>query len=461
MSRVTTERLAAYAVLRRTFELDEHTEVAFRDEVSTRQLSGRARAQAQRLAYGAVQRRGSTDAIVADFISKPGKRPDPAVMAALRLGMFEILFADATPDHASVDQAVSLTREAGAGHAAGFVNALLRRTLRERDRIRERLSDDSTPASAAQAHSVPLWLAEMWWRELGPDRARRALAAVNRPPERAVRVNTARLSPDQAIDRISGRDLALSRAEGEWPLSPAELLIARGSLAEVERAAGDGLVVVQSRGSAAVVEVLDPRPGERVLDLCAGPGIKTGQIAARVGRQGNLVSVEPDAKRAEQVAAQLERLGFHNGLVIEADARDGEVMSDFDRVLVDAPCSDLGALASRPDARWRKSPALIERVTALQAEILDRAVAMLEPGGTLVYSTCTISERENGDQVRALADRGAVEVDDLGRLAPGLADRRDSRFVQLMPDRDRTTGFFIARLTKKGDTGREPPDRSG
>lgn len=450
MSRVTPERQVAYTVLRRTFEAEEHSEVAFRDEVSRHRLSGRIRAQAQRLAYGSVQRRGSTDTIVSGFIRKPGQRPVPPAMAALRLGMFELLFADGTPDHAAVDQAVSLTREAGAEHAAGFVNALLRRTLRERDRLRERLDDDSTPDAAAMAHSAPLWLVEMWWKELGPERARSVLAAANRPPERAVRVNTARISVGEAVTRLAGEGLELSPAEGEWPMAPSELLIARGSLAEVERAAAEGLVVVQSRGSAAVVEVLDPQPGERILDLCAGPGIKTGQIAARVGRQGNLVSIEPDVDRAADVASQLERLGFHHGLVVEADAREGEILSSFDRALVDAPCSDLGALASRPDARWRKSPALVERVRILQAEILDRAVAMLEPGGTLVYSTCTISKRENSLQVEALAERHELEVDDLGALTPALADPGDSRCLQLLPDRDRTTGFFIARLRKNG-----------
>lgn len=448
MSRVTPERQVAFRVLRRTFEDDQHTEVAFRDEATRAELEGRVRAQAQRLAYGAVQRKGSTDAIVSGFISKPGKRPDPAVMAALRLGVFELLFADGTPDHAAVDQAVSLTREAGADHAAGFVNALLRRTLRERERIRSGLADDSSPDAAAMAHSAPRWLVDLWWDELGPERARSVLAAANQPTERAVRVNTVRLRPEEAISRFSDGEVELSPAEGSWPMAPPELLIARGSLAAIEQAALDGLLVVQSRGSAAVVEVLDPKPGERVLDLCAGPGIKTGQIGARVGRLGNMVSIEPDEARAGDVALQLQRLGFHHGLVMEADAREGEVLSTFDRVLVDPPCSDLGALASRPDARWRKSPALIERVAALQKEILDRAVEMVEPGGVLVYSTCTISERENGDQVRSLAERHGFDVDDLGRLAPGLADATDSRFLQILPDRDRTTGFFISRLRK-------------
>ena len=448
MSRVTDERQAAFAVLRRTFEEDEFTEVAFRDEAERRGLESRSRAQAQRLAYGSVQRKGSSDALVHGFMKKGGRRPLPPVMAALRLGMYEILFADATPDHAAVDQAVSLVREAGADHAAGFVNAILRRTLRERDQVTARLADDSTMKAAAVAHSAPDWLVELWWKELGPERARALLAANNLPAERGVRVNTLRTTPDEVIASLSSEELELAPAEGPWPLAPPELLIARGSSAAVEEAASAGRVVSQSRGSAAVVEALDPQPNERVLDLCAGPGIKSGQIAARIGHLGNMVSVEPDEERAADIAEQLQRLGVHNGLVIEADARKAVLKGEFDRVLVDAPCSDLGALASRPDARWRKSPAVIDRVIELQAPILAAAAESLVPGGTLVYSTCTISKRENSDLVARVAAEAGLEVDDLGALAPGLADPHDNRFIQLMPDRDRTTGFFIGRMVK-------------
>lgn len=438
----------AYTVLRRTFERNSRTEVAFREEAEERGLAGRSRAQAQRLAFGSVQRRGTADAIVARLSRKGGRRPDPPVLAGLRLGVFELLFADATPDHAAVNQAVELVRQAGATHAAGFVNALLRRVLRERESIETWLADDSTPERAAVAHSIPDWLAKMWFEELGPERARSVMAAANRPPVRSVRVNRARLTREEAVARYSGTGLELEVPGAAWPLSPDELLIVRGNFAVVEDAAAEGLMVVQSAGSAAVVEVLDPQPGERILDLCAGPGIKSGQIAARVGRQGDLCAVEPSSVRADEVAGQLERLGFHNGIVIEADARDGEILRGFDRILVDAPCSDLGALASRPDARWRKSPAVIDRVVTLQREILDRAVTLLEPGGSLVYSTCTVSRRENSAQAAGLAERHGLEVDDLGSRAPGLADPGDPRFLQLMPDRDRTTGFFIARFIR-------------
>jgi 16S rRNA (cytosine967-C5)-methyltransferase len=274
------------------------------------------------------------------------------------------------------------------------------------------------------------------------------MAAANRPAERALRVNPQRISVEEAVGMLSGENLELAPAEGAWPMAAHELIIARGNLAAAERAAGDGLVVMQSRGSAAVVEVLDPQPGERVLDLCAGPGIKTGQIASRVGRQGNMVAVEISADRADQVAAQVERLGYHHVMVAETDGRRGEILSTFDRALVDAPCSDLGALASRPDARWRKSPAVVQRLLPLQAALLDRAAASIRPGGTLVYSTCTISRRENSDQVEALAARSELEIDDLGALSPDLADAADPRCLQLLPDRDRTTGFFIARLRR-------------
>ena len=191
-----------------------------------------------------------------------------------------------------------------------------------------------------------------------------------------------------------------------------------------------------------------------MLDLCAGPGIKTGQIAARMGDRGEVISVELDPARAEEIAAQARRLGLRSVTVIEADAAALELPPGFDRILLDAPCSDLGALASRPDARWRKSPKTIERLAAIQRRALLGAARMLRPGGVLVYATCTISRRENEDQVAALLAAAAagevppLELEDLGARVPVLASAVEPRCLQLRPDRDRTTGFFIARLKR-------------
>ncbi|HEX5982729.1 MAG TPA: transcription antitermination factor NusB, partial [Solirubrobacterales bacterium] len=372
---------------------------------------------------------------------------------------YELLFADATPDHAAVDQAVELVKSAGAAHASGLVNAVLRRAAREREQLtRELLADDSTPAAAAIADSAPKWLAEMWWRELGEEAARGALAACNQRVEVAMRVNSLRTSREAMLKRLGEAGVEAKAPEAGWPLAAAETIVIGGRTGEsVPAAIVAGELTPQSRGSAAVVEVLDPREGEHVLDLCAGPGIKTGQIAERMGDRGEVISVELDPARAGEVAAQAGRLGLRSVSVIEADAREAGMAQVFDRVLLDAPCSDLGTLASRPDARWRKSPKAIQRLTEIQDELLRRAAAALRPGGTLVYSTCTISRRENEDRIAALLRASAagevppLELDDLGARAPALASGAEPRCLQLRPDRDRTTGFFVARLTRRAD----------
>jgi 16S rRNA (cytosine967-C5)-methyltransferase len=476
-SRVGPARALAFAVLRETFEDGAHTERAFRAGAERAGLDGRDRAQAQRLAYGAVQRRASADAAIEELAGRSTRLLDPPVLAALRLGLYELLFADGTPDHAAVDQAVELVKGAGAAHAAGFANAVLRRAARERERLRERLADDSTPAAAAIADSAPEWLARMWWEELGETEARALLASCNEPAEVALRANTTVAPPslrkESDMDACSGgapstlgREAVLEElraagvearpATGRWPLAAPESIVVRGRTGPVlSELVAAGRLTPQSRGSAAVVEVLDPQPGELIMDLCAGPGIKTGQIAARMRERGELISVELDPERAAEVAAQAVRLGLRGVTVLEADATQiGEMGPRFDRVLLDAPCSDLGALASRPDARWRKSPKTIARLAEIQAAALAQAARLLKPGGTLVYATCTVSRRENEDRVRELlAGAGAdgvpgLVLDDLGALAPGLASAHEPRTLQLRPDRDRTTGFFIARLKR-------------
>jgi 16S rRNA (cytosine967-C5)-methyltransferase len=449
LSRVSIARSAAFDVLRATFERGAFTEAAFRELADERGLDGRDRAQAQRLTFGAVQRRGTSDTAIERLAERSPRLLDPPVAAALRLGLYELLFADATPDHAAVDQAVELTKAAGAGHAAGLVNAVLRRAIRERASLRALLGDDSTPAAAAVAHSAPRWLAELWWEQLGAEAARRLLAACNEPPERALRVNTTRTSREAAVGELRRRGASAEPAQGEAPLAAAEMVVLDGGIAPALPLIDAGELVPQSRGSAAVVELLDPRPGEQVLDLCAGPGIKTGQIAARMADRGELIAVEPEPDRAAEVANQAERLGLRSVTVIETDAESFDLGRRFDRVLVDAPCSDLGTLASRPDARWRKSPETIRRLASLQAEILRAGAAALRPGGTLVYATCTISRAENEERVAGLlAEDDGLSIGDLGELAPTLASGADSRCLQIRPDRDRTTGFFISRLTR-------------
>jgi 16S rRNA (cytosine967-C5)-methyltransferase len=451
----TPARRAAFEVLRRVFEHEAWADRAFPAAAERHGLDGRERAQAQSLGFGAVQRRGTTDHLAGELAGRKIESLDAPVVAALRLGLFEVLFAEGA-DHAAVDGAVELAKggmkRGGAKRAAGaggLVNAVLRRAIRERELLLASLTDES-PANAAVAHSVPAWLAEMWWAELGADDARSLLRSLNEPLETAMRVNTLKADPVELRSELerAGETLAVpgtvpgtTHGWREDVLHSRESLVWHGPLGKAALAAlGDGRMFAQSRAAQAVVEVLDPRPGERVLDLCAGPGVKTVAIAARVGGGGEVTAVELDPGRARQVEELAGRAGATNVRVLCANAAEGgEEAQGYDRVLVDPPCSDLGTLVSRPDARWRKDPATIERLAAVQGRILSAGIEALRPEGTLAYSTCTISKRENEAVVDAALD-----------AHPGL---RDARRLTTRPDRDGTDGFFIAGLRNGGAGG--------
>jgi len=439
---VTPARRAAFEVLRRTFEHEAWADRAFPAAAERHGLAGRDRAQAQRLAYGAVQRRGTADALVERLAERSADQLDPPVVAALRLGLFELLFSDARADHAAVDAAVELAKggmRRGGGRraagAAGLVNAVLRRAARERQALLASLTDESA-ADAALAHSVPAWLAELWWEELGAESARALLRAINEPPETALRVNTLRAEVAELKSELETGGEPVRDGPAIAGIDLPQALVWDGPLGAAALAAlREGSLFAQSRGAQAVVAILDPHPGERVLDLCAGPGVKTTAIAARMRDEGELVAVERDGGRARQIEELCERAGARNVRVVVADAASEALGRGYDRVLVDPPCSDLGTLASRPDARWRKDPAAIERLAAEQSAILGRGLAATAAGGTLVYSTCTISAREN----RGVLDASGVPAERWANL-------------ETRPDRDRTDGFFIA-TTPVGESG--------
>jgi 16S rRNA (cytosine967-C5)-methyltransferase len=278
------------------------------------------------------------------------------------------------------------------------------------------------------------------------------MRAMNEPAETAFRVNTLRAEPEALAGELRQTDARIRVGSGETILEPPEVLVVEGRVGEAVRAAvGEGRLIPQSRASQAVVAVLDPRPGNGVLELCAGPGIKTTQIGARLENRGAVAAFELDPRRAAQVEELCARAEVSCANVTVADATRADLGDGYDRALVDPPCSDLGALASRPDARWRKSPEHVGRLADLQRTLLGRAARALGPGGSVVYSTCTISAAENQSVVSAVAASDpSLEVDDLGAAHTAIAASGDSRTLLTRPDRDGTAGFFIARLRRRG-----------
>jgi 16S rRNA (cytosine967-C5)-methyltransferase len=435
---VSPARTCAYAVIRRVFEQEAFADRALQSEAAA--LDPRERALAMALSYGTVQRRATLDYVASKLTSGPLGKLEPPVLAALRLGLFQLLFLDGVAAHAAVNESVELTkRHRRAG--AGLVNAVLRRAAREGRPLLAEL-DDATPAQAAILHSVPAWLAERWWEELGGDRARSLMRRVNEPAESALRVNTLLATREKVVAR-------LPVAAHPAPHLPEGVVLEAPFDAHRSGLFREGAITPQSRASMLVARVLGPRPRQRVLDLCAAPGGKTTHLAALMDDQGEILAIERHQGRAAALLRTCQRARTSCVRVEMADATERRAEGGYDRVLVDPPCSGLGTLQARPDLRWRTSPEAIEELAALQRRILAAAGAATAPGGALVYSVCTISRIESEDVVeRFLADQPEFAADDLQREYPDWRHPRCASHLQLLPDRDGTDGFFIARLRR-------------
>jgi len=434
---VSPARRCAYRVIRRVFEQGAYADRAL--HATAAGLASRERAQATRLAYGAVQRRGTVDHLVGRLTSRPLQRLDAPVLAALRLGGYELLFSGGAAPHAAVNEAVTLSGS-DSSHGSGLVNAVLRRLAREGGAMLAELGD-GTPEQAAVAHSLPVWLARMWWQELGADEARALLGRVNEPAESALRANTLLLDAGTLAQRLPvACRLAPELAEAVVVEEPFD---AHGSALWRE-----GAFMPQSRGSMLAARALAPRPGERVLDLCAAPGAKTTHLAALMEDLGSITAVERHPARAGGLARTCERMG---ATAVEVHVADAGAFrgAGFDRVLIDPPCSGLGTLQSRPDLRWRASPERIDALAAEQARILAAASEAVRPGGTIVYSTCTLAAAENERQLeRFLAVDRRFSVLATGSDLPAWHHPHVAGALLALPHRHGTDGFFVVRLER-------------
>ena len=435
LSPIAPARACAYAVVRRVFEQEAWADRALHGEAKRLRLDARDLALATQLSYGTVQRVATLDHVIERLTRRSSKKLDAPVLAALRLGVFQLTFLDRVPAHAAVGESVELVKR-DAPRGSGLVNAVLRRAAREGRRIVDQLPED-TAEQAALKHSHPEWIARMWFETFGAQTARELMAADNEPAEPSLRANTLKTTAEELALRLPAHvvdDEALI-LDGPFDTFGAP---------EWE----DGLLMPQSRAAMAVSRALAPASGERVLDLCAAPGGKTTHLAALMGNAGEIVAVEKHAGRANALRQTAERMG---ATIVDVRTQDATqpLEETFDRVLVDPPCSDLGTLASRPDARWRKA-GRPEALAVLQRQILEAGARALKPGGTLVYSTCTISPVENERVVAAfLAAHEDFSATDLGADLPLWKHPTMPQHLQTFPHRDRTDGFFVARLRRK------------
>lgn len=394
------------------------------------------------LVQGTLRRRATLDHHLA-ALTREGWDTLPAwIRGALRMGAFQLLFLDRVPVSAAVNESVELAKRHGHPGTAGLVNAILRRLAHG---ARAPLPDpDSDPAGfLAVQHSHPRWIVERWAAQCGVEGAARRLEADNAEPAVSVRPNLTLAT--------AGRVRELLREEGFEP-EPAPnggpvWTLGGGFVASRSRAFREGWISLQDEAEAVVVSILDPRPGERVLDLCAAPGGKSAQIADAVEREGRVFSLERHPSRAHALRENLnERLRIATACVVCADGTRPPFAGSFDRVLVDAPCSGLGVLRRRADARWRKEPATIESMAALQPRLLDAASPLVRRGGILVYSVCSLEPEETHAVVELfLRDHPDFARDEADPYVPP-AFRSGTPYLTATPERHGTDGVFAARF---------------
>lgn len=440
---VDTPRLVARDLLRAVRERDAYANLVLPALLREHRLSGRDAAFATELAYGACRALGILDAVIADCAGRAVDEIDGPLLDVLRLGVYQLL-RTRVGAHAAVDTSVDLVRSEYGSGRAGFVNAVLRRAAaRSPQQWVERLAPPDPVGRSAFEYGHPVWIAQAFADALGSraGELRELLAADDQRPIVHLVARPGDITAEE-LALISGGE------EGRW--SPYAVYLDSGDPAQLEPVR-ERMAGVQDEGSQLVALSLTRAPllGEdrgRWLDLCAGPGGKAALLGALAGIDGFEVdAVEPAEHRAELVRKATRDLPV---TVHVADGRDSGLTPGYDRILVDAPCTGLGALRRRPEARWRRTPADVPDLTGLQRELLDAAWELLRPGGVVVYSTCSPHLAETVAVVADVVRRTGAEQLETRELLPGVTDTGDGPAAQLWPHRHGTDAMFAAALRK-------------
>ncbi|MFC1770180.1 16S rRNA (cytosine(967)-C(5))-methyltransferase RsmB [Nitrospirota bacterium] len=409
-------------------------------------LDTRNRGFMMELLYGVVRRRDLLDHILLSFLDNPGGLP-PRTLSNLRAAVYQILYMD-VPDWATVDEAVNIELK-----QPKLVNAVLRNIIRNRSGVEldiksltDEASDQTVPQkkrtrAMATLTSHPLWLVKRWVSRLGPAEALALLNANNEIPPLTLRVNTLASSRSEVIGMLQ----ELSIPSEATRLSPVGIKVL-GTVPVSELMSIFKYATIQDEAAQLVSIILDPQPGERVLDICAAPGGKTTHMAQMMQDRGEVVALDIEERRLLTLNQNVRELGLKSITQVCADALEYTPDKPFDRILVDAPCSALGVLRRNPDAKYRHSVKEIKRLSEIQGRIFDKAASLLKPGGRIVYATCSTEPEEGEDVISSFLKRSGDSYI-IERVSSDVI--QEDSFMRTWPHRHGTDGFFCAALGKK------------
>jgi 16S rRNA (cytosine967-C5)-methyltransferase len=394
------------------------------------------------LVKGALRWRGRLDWALDRLVHIGLEKTQPWIRNCLRLGAYQILFLDRVPPHAAVDETVKLALKYGHAGSAGLVNSVLRRLADEKETLAPPDGDDA--GSLAVWGSHPQWIVERWLERFGVEATRALMLADNRPVPVGLRVNALKGTREQLVERLAAEGVAAAPAARSPDLVWVESGTAPGRLKSFR----DGWCTAQDESEALVGRLVAPRPHERLLDLCAAPGGKCTHLAELIGDEGEVWAMERAEGRVAALEATVTRLGTHAVHVVQGDGRDYPFPMPFDRVLVDAPCSGLGVLGRRADARWRKGPEVLREMPPIQLDLLAAGGRRVRPGGLLAYSVCSFEPEETTAVVeRFLRANPAFVLESAAGAAPDdTVD--DDGFVRVLPHVHGCDGAFAARFRR-------------
>lgn len=414
-----------------------------------RHLNALDRAFLTELTYGILRWREKLDWAIRHFSDIPFEKIDREILNILRLGLYQIQFLSKTPHPAAVHESVELAKRFRGKKGGGFVNAILRSFLREKDKIFYPEIHQDEALHLSTVYSYPLWIVRRWLQEFGLEETIRICVFNNQISPLVLRVNTLKIDREELIKMLREKDLSALPT----PISKEGILLNSPPPVSELPYLKEGYFIIQDEASQCVTSILDPRPGERILDACASPGGKTTHLAQKMENMGEIYALDLTKEKHKKIQELCTRLGVKIVKYLLGDATkplpEGLL---FERILADVPCSGFGTLRRNPDLKWNRKEEDLRRLSQLQIAILENLSSYLKAGGILVYSTCTVFREENEEVIeRFLRNHPEFQLDPLEKVLPHeYHPFIHQGYFKTFPPQNNMDGFFVARMKKIG-----------
>lgn len=450
MTNGTETREIVLELLLEILENEEYSHIAIRNALNKIQYFPKTdRAFINRLTEGTIENKIRLDYVLDQFSKVKTKKMKPVIRNILRMGVYQLLFMDSVPDSAACNEGVKLAQKKGFYNLKGFVNGVLRSVAREKEKIQYPDKDKQREEYLSVYYSMPLWMIQKWIQEFGVEKTQKIVESFMEEKPVTVRFQNYLLDKEHTMKTLQEQGVEVKKApyhKDAWYISNFSHIAGLKSFV-------NGQIVVQDVSSMLVGEVADPKNGDYVIDLCAAPGGKSIHVADKMAGTGRVEARDLTPYKVELIQENIERTKSCNLTAVQKDATvfDKENVEKADIVLADVPCSGLGVIGKKSDIKYRMDQEKIQELTILQRRILHNASSYVKPGGTLIYSTCTITKEENVDNVKWFVENYPYHLESLD---PYLCEELQCAstkegYLQLLPGVHKSDGFFLARLVRE------------